>query len=111
MTSENFDKVVERRLVLIKEILLRKRAEYTPEGGDRLHNFNRAADMLNCSPHRALVGMWAKHIISILDMVDRIGPTPGLEYKPSVEMIEEKIGDAINYLVLLEAMLKELAAK
>jgi hypothetical protein len=26
---------------------------------------------------------------------------------PSIEYIEEKIGDAINYLILIEGMLKE----
>ena len=101
MKAERFDSIVENRLRLIKEILLQKRAEYAPDGGDRLHNFKRAGEMLRTTPERALVGMWTKHIISILDIVD------GLDRKlVSVEMIEEKIGDAVNYLILLEAMLK-----
>ena len=102
MTNEVFDITVENRLKLIKEILLRKRAEYAPNGGDRLHNFNRAAEMLRVTPEAALVGMWTKHIISILDIVDNLDNSV-----PSLEMIEEKIGDAINYLILLEAMLKD----
>ena len=58
--------------------------------------------MLRTTPEKALVGMWTKHIISILDIVD------GLDKKlVPVEMIEEKIGDAVNYLILLEAMLKD----
>ena len=58
--------------------------------------------MLGCTPEKALVGMWTKHIISILDIVD------GIEAKaPADAVIEEKIGDAVNYLILLEAMLKE----
>ena len=58
--------------------------------------------MLGQSPEKALVGMLAKHLVSILDIVDAIPkqiPTPAL--------VEEKIGDAVNYLILLEALLKE----
>jgi hypothetical protein len=102
MTSALFDDIVKQRLEKIQSLLLKKRAEYAPEGGDRLHNFRRAAAMLNCSPEHALVGMWVKHVISILDIVDDIG-----RKVPSLEMIDEKLGDAVNYLILLEAMLKE----
>ena len=102
MNSKQFDEVMERRIELIRKVLITKRAEYAPEGGDRLHNFNRAAAMLGCTRERALIGMWTKHIISILDIVDNIESK-----KPSMALIEEKIGDAVNYLLLLEAMLKE----
>lgn len=102
MNNTQFDLIVENRLLLIKEILLKKRAEYAPEGGDRLHNFKRAAAMLNKSPEQCLIGMWTKHVVSMLDICDRID-----KETPSKEMIEEKIGDLINYLILLEAMLKE----
>ena len=102
MDSKKFDEVVERRLELIRKILATKRAEYAPDGGDRLHNFNRAAAMLGCTREKALIGMWTKHIVSILDIVDNIEIM-----KPSIALIEEKIGDAVNYLILLEAMLKD----
>jgi hypothetical protein len=101
MNQEFFDQVLERRIGLIREVLASKRKEYAM-GGDRLHNFNRAAAMLGISREKALVGMWSKHIVSILDIVDNFGE----DCKPTKEMVEEKIGDAINYLVLLEAMLK-----
>ena len=103
MTSEIFDAIVENRLALIKKILIAKRAEYAPDGGDRLHNFHRAAETLRCTPERALVGMWMKHVVSILDIIDDIDK--GKE--PRVELVNEKMGDAINYLILLEAVLKE----
>ena len=58
--------------------------------------------MQQISPETALIGMWTKHVVSIMDICDNI------ENKvPPVEIIEEKIGDAINYLILLEAMLKD----
>jgi hypothetical protein len=102
MNAQDFDAVVERRLELIKAILLKKRAEYAPGEGDRLHNFKRAAAMLQTTPETALIGMWTKHIVSILDICDKV-----YRETPSIETIEEKLGDAIAYLVLLEAMLKE----
>jgi len=102
MNSNEFDKVVNKRLKLIESILQSKRAEYAPGGGDRLHNFKRASEMLRVTPEKALIGMWTKHIISILDIIDSIP-----EKIPSEELLEEKIGDAINYLILLESMVKE----
>lgn len=99
MTEKEFDEIFERRMYLIKSVMMKKKAEYAKET-NRLHNFHRAAAMLDCTKAQALVGMWSKHIISILDIVDAEKPV-------TIEMIEEKIGDAINYLILLEAILKE----
>jgi hypothetical protein len=69
-----------------------------------MHNFNRAAAMLGCCPERALVGMLSKHLVSVLDLVDAIEQRGEL---PTVKLLEEKCGDSINYLILLEALVKE----
>ena len=102
MRAAQFDLIVARRLKLIQEILLKKRAEYASGGKDRLHNFARAAEMLRCTKEKAIIGMWTKHVVSILDIVDDLDKAV-----PSETMIDEKIGDAISYLILLEAALKE----
>lgn len=48
----------------------------------------------------ALYGIMAKHLVSVIDLIEgTIEPT---EY-----FINEKLGDLINYLVLLEAVFKE----
>ncbi|MCK4328639.1 hypothetical protein KAX02_02230 [candidate division WOR-3 bacterium] len=67
---------------------------------DKLHNFKRAAKMQNCMPQQALIGMWVKHVVSILDISDDNVPY-------DIATIEEKVTDAINYLVLFEAIMKE----
>lgn len=95
--------VVERRLESIRKVLGEKQAEYAI--GSVFHNFERAGELQGCSPERALLGMMAKHWVSVMDMVEQRerGEAPG------VARIEEKIGDSVNYLILLEGMLKEAA--
>ena len=101
MTDEDFDVIVERRVEKTREILGKKAEEYAR--GDRLSNFKKAAAAMGCTPEKALVGMWMKHVISIIDLVNDLE----MEVVAAEEMWDEKIGDAINYLVLLEGLVKE----
>ena len=94
-----FDEVLNNRLAKIKSVLQSKAKEYA-QGPDRYHNFNVAARVLGSSREKALLGMMMKHYVSILDIIDQ----PGIF---SNEIIDEKIGDMINYLILLEGMLLE----
>lgn len=103
MKVTEFEPIVENRINKIRTVLAKKAKEYTGASGlDRLHNFNRASAMLGISREKALLGMWTKHIVSVLDIIDAFDTQ-----KPTVEMIDEKIGDLINYAILLEAMMKE----
>lgn len=106
MTTEEFRNVLEKRIKMTRDMLDRKASEYARQG-DRLSNFKRAAAMLQCIPEKACIGAWSKHVISILDMMDDMGK--GVLWRTHIW--EEKIGDAINYLILLEALIKERAAK
>ena len=100
MNTPEFEAIVNARIKKCKETLIVKAAEYAK--GDRLHNFQRAAAMLNCTPERALFGFLAKHLVSIIDIVD------GIEKGqfPAEARWDEKVGDAINYLLLLDAVVK-----
>ena len=99
MKQEQFDVILSDRLNRIKTVLGNKAKEYAV-GGDRLHNFKVAARINNCTPAEALWGMAMKHLVCIEDLIqDRVKATDGL--------IDEKIGDMINYLILLEALLQE----
>lgn len=98
MTSEQFKTILDSRLSSIRSVLGQKAKEYAI--GDRLYNFKRAAEILRQTPQQALAGMLMKHVVSVLDLVE--GSIPATEH-----MINEKIGDAINYMILLEALLKE----
>jgi hypothetical protein len=98
MNSEQFDQIVENRIKLIREVLTEKAKEYSY--GDRLYNFKRAGTILQIPPSKALLGMFVKHLVSVLDLAET-------KRKPTEHMINEKIGDAINYLILLEAVLSD----
>lgn len=102
MNHADFKRVLESRITKIREVLDKKAGEYAREG-DRLSNFKRAAAFLQCSPEYANLGANSKHLTSIADMVDDI--EKGKMWP--VAVWEEKLGDAINYLILMEAQVKE----
>lgn len=99
MKNEVFEKILEERLLKISGVLGNKAKEYAL-GGDRLHNFKQAAAMAQTSQAKALWGIAMKHLVSVVDLVE--GRLPATEY-----FVNEKIGDLINYLILLEAVLLE----
>ena len=102
MDQKWFNEILDDRISKIKKVLSKKAGEYS-SGNDRLHNFKRAA-ALNCeTPEKALAGMLTKHIVSIYDMIDGLDSTSCPDYS----VWDEKLGDAINYCILLEALIIE----
>lgn len=101
MDQDRFNEVVENRCRDIKMILAVKAKEYAR--GDRLHNFKRAAGFMKTAPEATCFAFAMKHFTSIADMVDDIV----FERLPTIELAREKIGDAVNYLILLEALIEE----
>jgi hypothetical protein len=102
LTAAQFDVLLERRLALTKKVLGAKAVEYASEK-DRLHNFKQAAAFMRGTPQQALLGFMAKHLVSIVDMIE--DHAVAKEVLPG--QIDEKIGDAVNYLILLEALFKD----
>lgn len=103
MKHKEFEKLLKERFNIIRSVLIKKNKEYASDE-DKLHNFKRAGAMLQCSQEKALIGMWTKHVISILDIVDK-WDNKGIF--PDMKQLNEKLTDAINYLILLEACFKE----
>lgn len=95
----SFDNILERRLDKIRYTLSKKAEEYSSVDS-QYHIFIVAGRMIDTTPEKALKGMMLKHEVSVLDMIDH--PEQVTE-----KMIDEKIGDNINYLILLEGMLRE----
>lgn len=99
MHSLAFQALLAKRQELIQQVLEAK-AKGISLGGDRLHNFKIAAHMAGITPEQALMSMDLKHRVCIEDMVEQRVPL-------TAELITEKIGDHINYMILLEALLTE----
>ena len=98
MNTQDFNKIVDSRIDKIRAVLASKGKEYAKE--DRFYNIKRAAEASHCTVTEAWRGMWMKHLVSVMDLVE--GTLDATEY-----MIDEKIGDCINYLILLEGILRE----
>jgi hypothetical protein len=92
----SFNYIVNKRIEFIKIILMKKAKEYATE--DRLYNFKRAAIINKTTYEEALLGMFMKHIVSVLDLLEG-------RLEPKQAIINEKFGDAINYIILLKAII------
>jgi hypothetical protein len=101
MNTECFNKVVSHRVNTIHSVLAAKASEYAR--GDRLGNFKRAASMQGVTPEKALVGMKAKHDVALQDFINDLDVGKIQCY----ERWNEKIGDIINYLILLDGLVQE----
>ncbi|MDR1196550.1 MAG: hypothetical protein LBL00_08780 [Endomicrobium sp.] len=102
MKAEEFVKIVEERLEIVKRVLKHKGYEYATQK-NRMHNFYRAAGLLGSTTVAALRGMWVKHVVSINDIVDDI--EAGTPVKKS--LVEEKLTDNIAYLLLMDGLLAD----
>lgn len=103
MDHGTFEQYFEGRVEKCREVLLKKASEYSKDG-DRLHNFKIAATLQGVNTLTALAGMMAKHTVSVYDLVKEAEKGD----MPPIDLWEEKIGDSINYLFLLEASVQEL---
>jgi hypothetical protein len=102
MQPQQFKKMAVRRFSKCQETMVTKAEEYS-RGDDRLWNFKRAAALQGRTPAQALVGMWAKHLVSVMDMVESMA----VGVVPDQAKVDEKIGDTINYCLLLEGLIEE----
>jgi len=98
MDHQTFNHIFERQVESCREVLVKKAAEYATE--DRLHNFKVAAALQGVTERRALGGMMVKHIVSLYDMINAEELAPD-------EVWDEKLGDALNYLFLLRAVIDD----
>ena len=95
-------KLVEKRQKATLKLLSVKGKEYAGED-DALVNFKCAAGIDEETPERALWGMWKKHLVALKDFIQSLEEGEEVPF----EQWEEKIGDSINYLCLLEALIVE----
>ena len=99
MTHERFKDLFERRFMRSRMVLTNKAIEYST-GADRLHNFKQAANVMRGTQAEACFAFMTKHFVNVTDAVTN-------NENVSQEWIDEKIGDLVNYVILLEAILTE----
>lgn len=95
---KTYQEHIEDMFIHCESMLLTKHTEYATE--DDFHNFNVAAKLQGVTPQQALIGMMDKHVVSVHDLVNE--HAEGREIP--LEKWKEKIGDNINYLLILWAM-------
>ncbi len=101
MNTNDFNAIIREQIDRCENTLCKKAEEYATE--DRLHNFKVAAGLQDCLPTTALAGMMCKHTVSVYDMINDV--ESGKDFP--LELWDEKIGDSINYLLLLSALVRE----
>lgn len=99
MRVEDFTVLLNKRIAKTKKTLLLKAEEYAP-GIDRLENFKTGANLLGTSAETYALSLVTKHIVALKDVVTR-------EELLTKEFMDEKIGDIIVYMILLEAIATE----
>lgn len=120
MKTKEFNKCIDLQIEKCRNVLIKKSDEYAGDT-DRLHNFRAFADLAGITMEQACGGFLGKHLVSIYDMIKTQGaeqkityytdnakaltvPGPMTEY--TLDQWDEKIGDAINYLLILSAILR-----
>lgn len=99
MTNDDFNLILEARMAKMSVTLTAKAGEYAV-ANDRLSNFRRAASIQQIPPAQVALNFFMKHFVSVQDMVEA-------KRSYTRAMWDEKLGDMINYLVLLEAITYE----
>ena len=109
MTQFEFKKnIVDQRIEKIKTSLVAKNEEYA-NAINVFSAFERGTEMSLHNTREAVAWeLMVKHLSSIQLIVNNQEKHQKL---PDVLTVDEKIGDAINYLILLEGMLKENVEK
>lgn len=90
-TDSMFIRIIKQKC---EKILIDRNSQYS-SNTDRLHNFKVGAQLLGIKTYQFALSLMTKQWISLMDFQN------GKEY--SIVLLEEKIIDTINYLILIEA--------
>ena len=97
--QELCNKIIQEVLDRCSKLLVSKQTEYAPDL-DPLANFKKGAQMSGMTEEQVLWMYCLKHLVSVRDIVFQ-------EVPATKEVIREKTGDIINYMVLLNCIVAE----
>jgi len=101
MTGKRFDELIKECQEIEGKILSGKGKEYSEGNDDRLHNFKMIAQMLKLDPMKVWFVYFYKHISSIVSFINN-----NCEF--SDEVIDGRVSDARNYLLLFQGLVEDL---
>lgn len=104
MNSKTYKQISKQLDQAAKDIMKGKQPEYTNNNKDVLHNFKSSAEMLGLQPIEVWAVFFHKHVQAIMSHAHN----PGMN---QAEPIESRYADAINYLHLGFALMKERDCK
>jgi len=106
MRREDFNILLKERVNEIEQKLTSKREEYAT-AEDVFSAFKKATGLsFHDCPEQLAWEYMTKHLQSIKDMIQHVS-IDGYNGYPEKELLREKFGDAINYLLLIELMMVE----
>ena len=98
MTEERFDEVVDEVCEQISNVLKVKAKEYR-RNENPFHNFDIGSQRSGLIREKVLDGFLLKHEISIADITNDLE----INKLPTKELLDEKFGDNIIYLIIKKA--------
>lgn len=103
MKQADFEKLVDESVAQMRELLIVKGGEYAGSE-DRLANFKRGAGLTGATAMQVLFIYLSKHYDAIATYIrdDAVNVE-----RPRSESIRGRVHDALNYLLLLEALIVE----
>lgn len=93
VTQETFEALVKEIRDASLETLIKKNANYAA-GEDKIHNFRAGGAILGKSPAQVALGYMTKHLVSLIDKVERDDFTDR-------DDLLEKCQDIINYTAII----------
>lgn len=100
MNAEDYDQMSAKLLDYAESVTKSKRPAYTVGSDDVLANFKRVSERTGISPQQVALVYFLKHVDSIQTIVTRRGII-------DPEPVKGRFADAINYLILLYALVEE----
>jgi len=101
MTSEQFDAFLDYAIELCRDTMKTKAGEYAIEDS-RFYNFICAGSIKRETPEKALWGMYVKHLVSVIDIVEAVEAGKDVPR----DHYTEKLKDSIVYHLLFWGMLE-----
>ena len=107
MKQSELDLIVNEFIDHSAKLLVSKGTEYAQSTGDRLTNFKEVARFLNKTPEEVALVYLMKHVQSIQNGIEKGDFDWRWQKDDGSEAFKSRFADAINYLLLLAAIIEE----